>query len=103
MIIVEVTRSSYQSKQTEFGPRHDQPILIHGVYVSGFPGEVPRQATIGLDKKDPKPYPVGQYVIDDESFYFGKYDKLTIGFLRLLPLSEFINDLRTTYGPPKAA
>ena len=103
MIVIEVTRQAYQSRSTSSGTFNDQSVLIHGVMVNGFPAEVPRQATVSLDQQNPQPYPPGKYVISDESFYFGKYDSLALGRMRLRPLSDFLKELQVQFSQQKAA
>lgn len=86
-----------------------QQIAFVGHYVDGFPAKLPRESTIQLDDKDPKPYPPGRYVLGADSFFFGNFGRFTMGRLKLQPVAQFIADLQKQIGAkvvfeqPKAA
>lgn len=80
-----------------------QQCAIAGFYVDGFPAKYPREMTIQLDEKNPVPYPVGDYVLSPESFYFGDFGRFTMGRMKLLPLSSFLQEVQQQVAPRKAA
>jgi len=47
--------------------------------------EFPRPFKLTLEA-DQKPYPPGQYMVDPASLVVGKYDRIELGRLKLLPL-----------------
>lgn len=66
-----------------------QQVYVHGFFQDGFPSDVPRATTIQLEDMQ-EPYPVGLYAIGDESFYFGDFDKFSLGRSKLVPLGTFM-------------
>lgn len=86
-----------------------QQIAITGHLQDGFPAKHPRETTIQLDDKKPQPYPVGRYTVSADSFYFGDFDKFTLGRIKLIPLNAFFAELQkqlgvtVAYNQPKAA
>ena len=102
MIRIEVKNASYKSKS---GSKNGNPwtmnfqqIYIHGYYQDGFPSDSARPSSIQLDKDNPQPYAVGLYSLSDESFYFGEFDRLTLGRMKLVPLAEYLKQLKEDLG-----
>jgi hypothetical protein len=75
-----------------------------------FPAKHPRESTIQLDDGQ-APYPAGRYTIAPEAFFFGDFNRFTLGRLKLVPLKQFFADIQgqlgvtvtVTYAQPKAA
>lgn len=113
MIVIEVESTATKSKSgvSDKGPWNMtfQQISISGHMQDGFPAKHPRESTIQLDEKDPKPYPVGRYTLASDSFFFGSFDRFTLGRLKLVPLQDYFADLQKqlgvtiSYAQPKAA
>jgi Helix-destabilising protein len=75
-----------------------QQISISGHMQDGFPAKHPRETTIQLDSDNPQPYPVGRYTVSPESFYFGEFDRFTLGRIKLQPLNVFFKDCERQLG-----
>ena len=110
MIIIEVesTATAERAGVKEGKPWRmvTQRVIYHGMYSEGFVSKYPRESTIQLDSDNPKPFPVGKYVISAESFYFGgQYQQFTCGRPRLQPLSAFLAEIQEQFKvqPIKAA
>lgn len=86
-----------------------QQIAFVGHFVDGFAAKMPRESTIQLDDKEPRPYPPGRYVISAESFFFGDFGRFTLGRIKLQPVGQFFAELQKQIGAkvvfdqPKAA
>ena len=112
VIIVSIDNVAVNEKSGTKGDKawkmRFQPILISGLMVDGFESRYPRETTIQLEE-NAAPYPVGQYVIASESFYFGDFGRFTMGRMRLQPIAAYMADLERTLGvtvtakPAKAA
>lgn len=115
MIIIEIEstatkeKSGISKKTGEVWKMVFQQIVISGHLQDGFPAKHPRETTILLHSDDLKPYPVGRYAVAADSFYFGDFDKFTLGRLQLVPLNVFFNELQkqlgvtVAYAQPKSA
>lgn len=112
MIVIEIDSTSTKEKTgtNDKGPWRMvfQQISITGHMQDGFPAKHPRESTIQLDEKNPQPYPPGVYALSPESFFFGSFDRFTLGRIKLQPMREFLADLSKQTGaqisfPAKAA
>ena len=115
MIIIEVESTATRQKEGiskktgEFWKMVFQQISISGHLQDGFPAKHPRETTILLDTNKPEPFPVGRYTIASDSFYFGDFDRFTMGSMQLIPLNAFFSELQkqlgvtVAYNQPKAA
>lgn len=113
MIIIEIENTAVAQKSgtNARGPwtMNFQQILITGHHIDGFPARHPRESTIQLDDKEPRPYPPGKYVIASESFYFADFGRFSLGRLKLQPVQAFFAELqnqtgcRISFEQPKAA
>lgn len=102
MILIEIDNEAVKSKQgtnKEGKPwtMNFQQILIHGHVVDGFPSRHPRETTIQLDEADPKPFPVGKYVLAPESYFFGDFGRFSMGRMKLQPLSQFLAEVQAQF------
>lgn len=115
MIIIEIEstvtkeKSGISKKTGEIWKMVFQQISISGHLQDGFPAKHPRETTIQLDSENPQPYPVGRYALAADAFYFGDFDRFTMGRMKLIPLNGFFNELQkqlgvtVAYAQPKAA
>lgn len=115
MIIIEVEstatkeKSGISKKTGEVWKMVFQQISISGHLQDGFPAKHPRETTIQLDSDKPQAFPVGRYTLAADSFYFGDFDRFTMGRMQLIPLSAFFAELQkqlgvtVAYNQPKAA
>lgn len=113
MIIIEIENTAVAQKSgtNAKGPwtMNFQQILITGHHIDGFPARHPRESTIQLEDKEPRPYPPGKYVIAPESFFFGDFGRFSLGRLKLQPVQSFFAELKKqtganiTFDQPKAA
>jgi len=86
------TKAGTSKRTGEQWKMNMQQMYIHGFYQDGFPSDAPRPSTIQLDQDNPQPYAVGLYAISDESFFFGDFDRFSLGRLKLVPLVGFVNE-----------
>lgn len=104
MIFIDIDSTTTRQKSgvSERGPwtMVFQQCSLVGHYQDGFPAKHPRETTIQLEETDSgvKPYPPGRYVIASESFFFGSFDKFTLGRLKLQPVKEFFDELQKQTG-----
>jgi hypothetical protein len=113
MIVIEIDSIATKSKSgvSAKGPWNMvfQQISISGHMQDGFPAKHPRESTIQLDSDNPEPYPVGRYTVSPEAFYFGDFDRFSLGRMKLQPIQAFFKDcekqfgLTVNYGQQKAA
>lgn len=115
MIVIEIEstatkeKSGISKKTGEVWKMVFQQIAISGHFQDGFPAKHPRETSIQLDSDRPQPYPAGRYTISADTFYFGDFDRFTLGRMKLIPLKEFFTDLQkqlgvtVAYVQPKAA
>lgn len=102
MIIIEIDNEAVKSKQgtnKEGKPwtMNFQQVLIHGHFVDGFAARHPRETTIQLDENNPKPFPVGKYVVSAESYFFGDFGRFSMGRMKLQPLSQFLAEVQAQF------
>lgn len=86
------TKAGISKKTGEQWKMNHQQMYIHGFYQDGFTSDTPRPSTIQLDQDKPQPYPVGLYAISDESFFFGDFDRFSLGRIKLVPLVAFVTE-----------
>lgn len=112
MIVIEIDSTATRTKtgNNAKGPwsMTFQQIAISGHMQDGFPAKHPRESTIQIDD-NAQAYPVGRYTIGTDSFFFGDFDRFTLGRLKLIPLKQYFEDLQKqlgvtiAYAQPKAA
>mgnify|MGYP002777336936 CR=1 FL=1 len=108
MIIVKVESTAIASKSGTRKSGEDwkmnfQQVSICGAFIDGFPSRHPRETTIQLDEKNPQPYPVGDYVISPESYYFGDFGRFNLGKIKLQPIADFGKEFKQYVEGTKAA
>ena len=115
MIIIEVEstatkeKSGISKKTGEVWKMVFQQISISGHLQDGFLAKHPRETTIQLDSENPQPYPPGRYAFAADCFYFGDFDRFTMGRMKLIPLNAYFAELQkqlgvtVAYNQPKAA
>lgn len=115
MIIIEVEstatkeKSGISKKTGELWKMVFQQISISGHLQDGFIAKHPRETTIQLDSDNPQPYPPGRYAFAADCFYFGDFDRFTMGRMKLIPLNAYFAELQkqlgvtVAYNQPKAA
>lgn len=112
MIVIEIDSTATRTKSgnNAKGPwsMTFQQIAISGHMQDGFLAKHPRESTIQIDD-NAQPYPVGRYTIGTDSFFFGDFDRFTLGRLKLIPLKQHFEELQKqlgvtiSYAQPKAA
>jgi Helix-destabilising protein len=97
MLLIDVDSTATRTKQ---GMKDGRPwtmtfqqITINGLLVDGFPSRLGRETTVQLERDNPQPYPVGQYVLGPDCYYFAEYDRFSFRGMRLQPVSVFLADL----------
>lgn len=109
MITVKVESTAIASKSgtrkgsDEPWKMNFQQVAIFGAYIDGFPSRHPRETTIQLDENNPQPYPVGDYVIAPDSYYFGDFGRFSLGKIKLQPMAEFLKAVKAYEATAKAA
>jgi len=113
MIVIEIDSTATKTKagHNAKGPwsMTFQQIAISGHMQDGFPAKHPRESTIQLENEHAQPYPVGRYTLAVDSFFFGDFDRFTLGRIKLIPLQSHFAELQkqlgvtVTYAQPKAA
>jgi hypothetical protein len=101
MIVIEIDSTATRTKSgnNAKGPwsMTFQQIAISGHMQDGFPAKHPRESTIQLEE-NAQPYPAGRYTLGAESFYFGDFDRFSLGRLKLVPLQVFFAELNKQLG-----
>lgn len=101
MIVIEIdsTATKTKSGNNAKGPwsMTFQQIAISGHMQDGFPAKHPRESTIQLEE-NAQPYPPGRYTLGVESFFFGDFDRFTLGRMRLIPLQVHFAELKKQLG-----
>jgi len=107
MIVIEIESTQVKEKSGMKGDKPwsmvFQPCSFVGHYVDGFASRHPRESTIQLDRDNPQPFPVGKYVIDAESFFFGDFGRFTMGRMKLQPLNQFMAEIKKQFEVKAAA
>lgn len=101
MIVIEIDSTATRTKSgnNAKGPwsMTFQQISISGHMQDGFPAKHPRESTIQLEE-NAQPYAVGKYTIAAESYFFGDFDRFTLGRLKLVPLNIYFAELQKQLG-----
>jgi hypothetical protein len=68
----------------------EQTAWAHTLDRNGNPSEYPERINLTLEKTQ-DPYSAGYYTVDPGCFFVGDYDRLTLGKLKLKPLTAAAN------------
>jgi len=106
MILIEIDNQEFMKKtgiSKKTGEAYTmcaQQCIYTGTYVDGFLSKLPRESSIQLDSLNPQPYPPGKYVIAADSFYWGDFNKLAFGRIKLQPLAQFMAEIKKQFSVP---
>lgn len=103
MIVIEIDSQEFMKKSgiaKSTGEAYTmcaQQCTYSGTYIDGFPSKLPRESSIQLDSLNPQPYPPGKYVIAADTFFWGDFNKLAFGRVKLQPLAQFLAEIKKQF------